>query len=315
MRIISSTKPESLRINEDYFDEKEDWNKMRKIKRLAVMLLMMAFFLGGCKKEEEIDRPESSSDSSEDAGNTGSIADTDDQTTESIANTDDQNTEYDRNEEIYREEAPGSEENILQSVMIESEKTNNGDIVVFITNNNPYSIPDLDVQAVFYKDGKIIDTDTDGHDVLVPENTVVSKLDSPDDYDNYEVKVTVNWNYAPSYRNWIYNLNVNSNVGEDGIIIQFENAGNIDIDELEYIVVFYNDNVVSDTSHPEDIRDVKAGSVVIEKVPAYRIEFDGYEIYINQAHTFFDSDGEVIKDTIPENIGKGFIYPASEEEH
>lgn len=208
------------------------------------------------------------------------------------------------NEGMYLDEQPDTGENILKLVSITSEKTKDGDIVVFVTNNNEYSIPDLELQSVFYKDGKIVDTDKDGHDVLVPHNTVVSKMDAPKSYDDYEITATVSWEYGSTYRNWIYNIETSSNIGDDNIIIQFENLGDIDIDELEYIVVFYKGNDIVGTSWAKDIRDVKSGSTVVENVSTYGINFDGYEIYINQAHTFFESNGETIKDTIPENIGK-----------
>lgn len=208
------------------------------------------------------------------------------------------------NEGMYLDEQPDTEENILKLVSITSEKTEDGDIVVFITNNNEYSIPDLELQAVFYKDGNIVDTDKDGHDVLVPHNTVVSKMDAPKSYDDYEISATASWKYGSTYRNWIYNINMVSNIGDDNIIVQFKNLGSIDIDELEYIVVFYKENTIIGTSWAKDITDVKSGSTVIENVSTYGVDFDGYEVYINQAHTFFESNGEVIKDTIPENIGK-----------
>lgn len=207
----------------------------------------------------------------------------------------------------YSEEIPDEKENIIKNLEVISSETLEGDIAVFIKNNNDFVIPDLDVQVLFYKDGNITDTDEDGHDVLVPGNTVASKIDTPDDYDEYEVNVDVGWKYATSYKNWIYNIKVNSNIGDDGVIIQFENVGEVDIDELEYKVVFYKSGEIAEITYDNDITDFEAGSKIVEDVSAYGTSFDDYEIYINQAHTFGSSDGEIVGAELPENIGKKSI--------
>ncbi len=131
--------------------------------------------------------------------------------------------------------------------------------------------------------------------------TVVSKMDAPKDYDNYEVQATIKWNNT--YLNCIYNLEVDSNIGEDNIIIQFNNLGTTDIQELEYMVVFYNEGNIVDTSAAKDLTHVG-----VEKVSLYKKKFDVYEIYINQAHTFLkdNMNGDIVKDSISENIGKQF---------
>ena len=205
---------------------------------------------------------------------------------------------------IYLGNMPDKEEKILEKIKIVTEKTKKGDIVVFITNDNEYVIPELDLQIVFYRDGKIIDTDKDGHDVLVPDNTVVSKLDAPESYDNFEIKTTIEWG-NDNYRNWINNLEVNSNLGDDNVIVQFKNNGDTEISELEYILVFYLGNEIVDTSYAEDVHDISSGKEIVEEVSVYKEKFDRYEIYINQAHTFDEESiiGNIIKETLPENIG------------
>ncbi len=205
---------------------------------------------------------------------------------------------------MYLPDIPDTEENIINNLEISTKETQDGDIVVFLTNRNAYVIPDLELQVLFYKDGNIIDTDEDGHDVLVPENTVVSKMDAPSSYDDYEVKISVE-RHGDTYRNWIYDLEVESNIGEDNIIIQFANEGEVDIEELEYIVVFYSGDEITGTSYANDIYDISAGDTAIENVSTHQYDFDGYEIYINQAHTFDEEyiNKKTIKDTLPENIG------------
>lgn len=226
-----------------------------------------------------------------------------------------ENDSTEKSNSIYLSKAPESEEDIIKNIEITSNKTEDGKIIVFVTNRNKYVIPDLEIQVLFKKGEEIIDTGEDGHDVLVPENTVVSKIDAPMDYDNYEISVTVGWEYATMYRNWIYNLNISSNIGEDGVIIQFENIGDIDIEELEYIVVYYKDDKIQECSFEEDVYDLKAGDKVTEKSEVYGTEFDKYEVYINQAHTFDEKyiNSKPKKETLPNGIGKTTMEPEDSE--
>lgn len=228
---------------------------------------------------------------------------------------DTENNSTENQNSMYFSKMPDSEENIMKNIEITSDKTEDGKIVVFVTNRNEYAIPDLEIQVLFKKGEEIVDTGEDGHDVLVPENTVVSKIDAPMDYENYEINATIEWGYEAIYRNWIYNLNVSSNIGEDGVVIQFENIGDIDIEELEYIVVYYKDEKIQECSYAEDVYDLKAGDKIIEKSDVYGTKFDKYEVYINQAHTFDEkyTNSEPIKETLPDSIGKRTMESSNEE--
>ena len=55
---------------------------------------------------------------------------------------------------------------------------------------------------------------------------------------------------------------------------------------MEYIVVFYKGDDISDISYANDVYDVKPGEEVTEKVSTRGVEYDKYEVYLNQAHTF-----------------------------
>lgn len=194
-------------------------------------------------------------------------------------------TEDVNEEEQYLSEMPDTEEKILELIDIKSEKTENGDIVLFITNNNDFSIPDIEVQILFYKNEEIVDIDEDGHDVLIPKNTVVSKLEAPNSYDDYEVISKINWDN--DYKNWTDYLQVESSKGNnENIIVQITNNSEVKIDELEYIIVYYKENYIVDTSFAKDVRDIESGDKVIEEESCYGLEFDDFSVYINQAHTF-----------------------------
>ena len=98
--------------------------------------------------------------------------------------------------DIYVSSMPSDEATIVENIAIETEDDEDGEMAVFITNNNSFVIPDLEMQVIFYKDGNLVNSDKDGHDVVLPGSTVVSRIDRPDSYDNFEVKVDVDWSYG-----------------------------------------------------------------------------------------------------------------------
>lgn len=281
----------------------------QKIKVVGAVLLMMYSLLGcgNSTAQEETDAVMAEQEKTEEQYNESSEI----QNSETVEETDKKESETKTSKSespsngIYLSDMPDTEEKILENVEIRTEKTLKGDVVVFITNNNDYSIPDIEIQALFYKNGNIIDTDKDGHDVVIPKNTVVSKMDAPSEYDDYEVRASIEWDDDSEYRNWTYNLDVNHNIGEKNVIIQFENQGKVEIRELEYIVVFYLDGQIVDTSYAKDVYHIGSGDIVVEEVSTYNTEFDEYEVYVNQAHTFDEEymNGEIIRDTFSENIG------------
>lgn len=178
-------------------------------------------------------------------------------------------------------------EDAQNNLDIQATPTQDGLMCVFITNNNDITIDELEVQ-VNYKDesGSIIDTDKDGHDMILPGHTVVSRLDSPDSYSDFEVTSSIELNVHPNYQNHSESISVSSNQGDDCVIIEITNNSDITIDELEYIVVFYSGNEISTVSYPEDVSDVKTSDVLVEKCASYGITYDSFKVYLNQAHTF-----------------------------
>ena len=60
----------------------------------------------------------------------------------------------------------------------------------------------------------------------------------------------------------------------------------MDIDEIEYIAVLYQGDEIVTVEYSQDIYEVSAGETVTEKIDTYSEEYDSFEIYLNQAHTF-----------------------------
>lgn len=272
-------------------------------KKLATLMIAACVLAGGCGSEAQEKETESGNVSEKQEKD---VADSNSDEENSLTSDGEEKKTNKSSGSVYFSEMPDSEENILKNIGIVGEKSKDGKVVVFVTNNNEYVIPDMELQVLFKKGEKIVDTGEDGHDVLVPGNTVVSSLDAPEDYDNFEISASVDWEYGAEYRNWIYNLNIESNIGEDGVVIQFENAGEIDIEELEYIVVYYKNGKIVQTSYEEDVYDFKSGKKIVEKSDTYGTKFDEYEVYINQAHTFSEENtGEnPVKESLPKGIGK-----------
>lgn len=183
--------------------------------------------------------------------------------------------------------ATESAEMVKEKLDIKAVPTLDGLMCLFITNNSQTIIDELDVQ-INYKDdsGATIDTDSDGHDMFLPNSTVVSRLDAPDNYSEYDIETNLELGVNPNYINHSNDIMVNSNQGDSCIIIEITNNSDITIDEIEYIAVLYKGNEIVTVEYPVDIMDVPSGNTITEKVETFDTDYDRFEIYLNQAHTF-----------------------------
>ncbi len=161
-------------------------------------------------------------------------------------------------------------------------------ICVFITNNSDVVIDELDVQTNFKdSNGVTIDLDTDGHDMILPGYTVVSRMECPNEYASFETTHSIELGVNPRYKNHSENCSVETNIGNDCVIINLTNNGEVLIEEVEYNVIFYKGENIVEVCFSEDIRDLGVGETRTLKQDApYGVEFDRAEIYLNQAHTF-----------------------------
>lgn len=159
-----------------------------------------------------------------------------------------------------------------------------------IQNNSTEQIGELEIQFLFYDaDGKIIGEESDGHDAILPDSTVVSfvsDIDVPQEYDRMDYKLNVDVDANSGYKNHAANVKIDTNLGDDCIILQITNNADVDIEELEYAVVFYKGGKVVDMGNGIDVYDIASGDTVIEEYSSWGVDFDTYKVYINQAHTF-----------------------------
>lgn len=159
-----------------------------------------------------------------------------------------------------------------------------------ITNDSTKQVGELEIQFLFYDaDGKIIGTSSDGHDAILPNSTVVSfvsNVDVPQSYTRVDYVLKVDADANSGYKNHAQKVNIETNIGENCVILQITNNADVDIEELEYAVVFYKDGKIVDMGNGIDVYDIPSGGKVIEEYSTWGVDFDSYKVFINQAHTF-----------------------------
>lgn len=161
---------------------------------------------------------------------------------------------------------------------------------MFITNNNTFVIPDLEIQILYYKDGKIVDTEKDGHDVILPGYTVVSDFETNENYDDVKYDIELEW--SNDYKNHSNNVKVDYNINSSkDVLVTVTNNNDFEVEEIEIITVFYNKNgKLLGTSYSKDIYHVDAGKSKTESLSlkkySLRDQIETVKVYINQAHTF-----------------------------
>lgn len=178
----------------------------------------------------------------------------------------------------------------------------NGRACAFITNNSDIVIQELSVQVNYYdSDGNVIDLASDGHDTILPGYTVVSSLSAPSSYDHLDVEYSTDTEIHPYYINHSCDCSLSTNQGEDCVIVKIQNNSDVTIEELEYIVVFYDGDSISHVGYCYDVYDIPSGGSVTEKESTYGFSYDRWEVYLNQAHTFDHSE------TIPSVPSDGIV--------
>lgn len=173
------------------------------------------------------------------------------------------------------------------NIAVNTQKTEDGMLCVFLTNNNDFVVDELDVKAIYKDDsGQTIDMAEDGHDMVLPGATVVSRLDTPTQYSSVSPEIALELGCYPNYQNHSQDVELNANKGEDCVIVEITNNAAVKIEEIEYAVVLYRGDALVSVTRPTDVRDVEAGSTITEKASTYGLEYDKFEVYLNQAHTF-----------------------------
>lgn len=189
-------------------------------------------------------------------------------------------------------------EEVAKQLDITAKPTQDGQIAVFITNNSKTIIDELDVKINYLDSNKmVIDQDEDGHDMILPGDTVVSKMAIPSvEFADSQIEYNIELGVNRGYINHSENVEIASNPGDGCVIVQITNNSDVKIDEIEYDVVLFKGEDVVTIMYPEDVYDLDAGQSTTEKVDVYSSktfenftyekDYDRIEVYLNQAHTF-----------------------------
>ncbi len=187
---------------------------------------------------------------------------------------------------------------VADQVKVKANVTKDGQVVVLATNNSETVIDDLELELNFLNSsGSVIASEEDGHDMVLPGSTVVSVMDAPSSgFDDVESNYHVSLDVYPGYENHSEDVSVESNPGDNGVIVRITNNGDVSIDEIEYLVLAYKGNDIVTASHPNDILNLAPGSTETEEVSFYNDktyefyvygkDYDSIKVYLNQAHTF-----------------------------
>ena len=143
----------------------------------------------------------------------------------------------------------------------------------------------------------VIDQDSDGHDMVLPGHTVVSKMDVPGvEFADAQIEYEIELNKYSSYVNHSDDVVIASNPGNGCVMVQITNNSDVTIDEIEIDVVLFKGEDIVTIMYPTDIYDLGAGQSTTEKVDVYSsktyenftygTDYDRVEVYLNQAHTF-----------------------------
>lgn len=191
-----------------------------------------------------------------------------------------------------------SKAEVYNQIAIQAIPTQDGLVAVFVTNNSTTIIDDLELTIEYLDEsGTTIDLDTDGHDMILPGATVVSRMDTPETgYASTKVSYTIDLGCNPSYVNHAAGVVVESNPGADGVIVKITNNSGVDLDEVEYDVVLFKGDQLVTICYPNDIYDLEAGATATEKEYTfsqltyqnyvYGVDYDTILVVLNQAHTF-----------------------------
>lgn len=187
-------------------------------------------------------------------------------------------------------EASASDADAMKNISIESQIATNGDLAVFVTNNNDFEIDELGLDvALLDSSGNTVDLVSDGHDVILPGSTVVSTFFPEESYSSVDVSFTVSVDKYPGYVNHSENARVETETTDSAAIVKVTNEGDVDIDEVEIVALFYKGDEMVGASWEQDIYDLAAGASKSEKLEPggfEREDFDRADVYLNQAHTF-----------------------------
>lgn len=184
---------------------------------------------------------------------------------------------------IIGETKTGTESNIDYKTYF----TDNGEMIIIATNNNSKNV-DIDVEVEFYdKNKKLVGVESDS----ITASTNGSKFsldfkDVPKSYDSYKIYIDVEETSATSFTK---DLKAESEKSDEKVVVQIKNTTEKEIEYIKASIIFYKDvKIVGyDYSLDDGIKPSRSANFEFEypfDENLENIEFDNYEIYINEAY-------------------------------
>lgn len=177
-----------------------------------------------------------------------------------------------------------SSDNDIDNILYRVEKAEDGTYVLYVKNNNDYGV-NLFIKMKFYQSSnkdKVLDKSDTISCFDVNGIGAITFKNIPEEYDNYEVSITVNKKAFESASTYV---SFEETIKDGNLKINAVNSYKEDIKGLVVTVLYYKNNkvVASETAdvgygryaivsdYPKDENDTK-------------IDYDDYEIYLNTAY-------------------------------
>lgn len=171
----------------------------------------------------------------------------------------------------------------------------NGDLVIFLTNENDFTVNFLEEKVTFYDENKnIVGVGEDYFYAIEPGKTVVSAIEclssnyEPAGFADYEIKLNVQMD-IPS-RSLVDDIAVEHNASDNQVFAKYTNNSNDTIMELSTMVVYYEGENVIGVGRASSVYEFSPNATeTVEYYPVTdsnydAIPYDRYEIFINGAY-------------------------------
>lgn len=168
-------------------------------------------------------------------------------------------------------------------------------IAVLVENTSGEEIGEMRVEATFFKDGLMLDSTDDIYYAVPPGRVLVCEFPKPTDaqykpveYDDIQINILpVTEFYFTDVGDQITTTH---NMGAKGIVVQATNHSEFEISLLTYGILYTRGDKVVGIDHVSKLGIPVGTSVTLttstpQKQGGGALEYDGYEIYLINAHT------------------------------
>ena len=160
---------------------------------------------------------------------------------------------------------------------------NNGEMAIFVTNNNDFFVPEVKLQVLYKNGDQIVGTEEETIHGLTPHQTSIGVANANyESADSYTVTTDIS-NWSDFYKGWGDGVSIEVNIGENNnIVTTVKNNNNLDLDTLQYTILLYKGGELEKILNIQYILDLKAGE---EKIDTWDTSYDDFMIFIGDAYS------------------------------